>query len=78
MMLEKQVGFGDASSVHFKGMLVGLEPSVTGGWHVHTGYSCEDTAAVGGHYFDGLTPDPWTVANTNYQSDEDGVELSTS
>ena len=72
MMLEKQVG---SSSVHFKGMLTGLEPSVTGGWHVHTGYSCASGSAVGGHYFDGLKTDPWTADNTNYQSDARGVAV---
>ena len=71
-MLEKQV---NSSLVHFKGMLTGLEPSVTGGWHVHTGYSCASGSAVGGHYFDGLDADPWTAVNTNYQSDARGVAV---
>ena len=61
------------------GTIVGLEPSLTGGWHIHSGYSCSETpagltdGAVGGHYYDGLTADPWTLSNTNYNSDESGV-----
>ena len=55
------------------GTIVGLEPSQTGGWHIHSGYSCAETpaglttGAVGGHYFEdsrfeSLQPDndPWT------------------
>ena len=49
------------------GTIVGLEPSLTGGWHIHSGYSCSETpagltdGAVGGHYYDPIaTPnDPW-------------------
>ena len=72
VILEKQ---WRAPSVHFFGVLVGLEPGVTGGWHVHTGYSCDDTDAVGGHYYDPDDPngDPWNIGNTNYQSDGRGV-----
>ena len=41
------------------GVLTGLEPSTSGGWHVHSGFSCTDTDGAGGHYFDGLGSDPW-------------------
>ena len=52
---------------------------MTGGWHIHSGYSCSETpagltaGAVGGHYYDGLAADPWTLSNTNYNSDGSGV-----
>lgn len=41
------------------GVATGLEPSVTGGLHIHTGYSCSDPSLVGGHYYD-LSPPGWT------------------
>ena len=35
------------------------------GTHVHAGNTCEDAAAVGGHYFDAtsITADPWAPIN---------------
>ena len=54
------------------GTIVGLEPSLTGGWHIHSGYSCAETRAVGGHYYD-AGPDPWNIGNTFYQADANGV-----
>lgn len=32
------------------------------GIHIHAGTTCEDAAAVGGHYFDAtsITADPWS------------------
>ena len=37
------------------------------GVHIHSGYSCSDASAVGGHYYaGGVTADPWTgVAYTS-------------
>ena len=62
------------------GTIVGLEPSLTGGWHIHSGYSCAETpaglttGAVGGHYYDaGAGPDPWNIGNTFYVADAKGV-----
>ena len=54
------------------GTIVGLEPSQTGGWHIHSGYSCAETSAVGGHYYD-AAPDPWNIGNTFYEADANGA-----
>jgi Cu/Zn superoxide dismutase len=45
----------------------GLEQNTIGGIHVHVGSTCE---TAGGHYFDGLSSDPWTT--TTYQSTATG------
>ena len=45
-----------AGKLHVTGFLTGLEPGQTGGWHVHTGFSCDDASEVGGHYYDTSTP----------------------
>ena len=54
------------STVTIRGTLIGLEPNVTGGLHIHGGYSCEEAAGVFGHYFEPGQDDPWT---TTYTSD---------
>ena len=44
------------------GVITGLTPSSRGGWHIHTGFSCDsaDLVDVGvAHYFPGMTADPW-------------------
>jgi Cu/Zn superoxide dismutase len=49
----------------FTGSLKGLEDGVTGGFHIHSGTSCDDNASQGGHYYDAtvtgcaVNPDPW-------------------
>ena len=53
-----------------RGVMGGLEPSVTAGFHIHAGYTCDDADGVGGHYYDGLSDDPWT---TTYTSNVQGV-----
>lgn len=62
-----------ADQLTLHGIVSGLERSVTGGWHVHSGYSCEDAAAVYGHYWSTLVTaaDPWTT--TTYTADAMGV-----
>ena len=53
--------------------LAGMEPSTSGGIHVHTGTSCDDASTVGGHYWTPMmtTPDPW--ATTMWTSDSQGT-----
>ena len=55
----------------YKGCLTGLEASVSGGWHVHSGFTCGSKWGVGGHYFPDMPSDPWLT--TQYQSDASGV-----
>eukprot|EP00941_MAST-03F_sp_MAST-3F-sp1_P005009 g5009.t1 len=38
----------------------GLEPNASGGWHVHSGSSCETNEDVGGHFWTEGVTDPWT------------------
>lgn len=60
-----------------KGTLAGLEASRTGGWHVHSGTTCgpitlgTPNTVIGGHYFPGMTQDPWDVIR--YTTDIRGV-----
>ena len=61
-----------AGGIALEGIVAGLEPSATGGMHVHAGFTCDDAESVGGHYYDGLAADPWG-ANTTYDSDGAGV-----
>merc|ERR1711988_232208 len=71
MVLEQPSSAG----VNFTGVLTGLEQNTTGGWHIHSGYSCQAHAAVFGHYMavDGST-DPWlTPVPTTWISDGTGV-----
>ena len=42
------------NAVHIEGLITGA--ALAGGWHVHTGYTCED---VGGHLFTPGGDDPW-------------------
>ena len=59
------------SGVQLKGTLSGLEASTSGGWHVHSGYSCDAGAGVFGHYFAAGGADPWNAVT--YTSDSSGV-----
>ena len=42
----------DDSGIVIEGTIVGLEASVTGGIHIHSGVSCASASYVGGHYYD--------------------------
>jgi hypothetical protein len=53
-----EVSSGSAS-LSVKGLISGLAPNSAGGWHVHTGYTCERAADVGGHLFTPGGDDPW-------------------
>ena len=57
-------------SVTIKGVVGGLEEDTTGGLHIHSGYTCDDADGVGGHYYEGMSDDPW---DTTYTSDADGA-----
>ena len=59
------------SGTRYEGVLTGLEVGVSGGWHVHSGFSCGSSYGVGGHYFEGLGSDPWV--STSYTADNRGV-----
>ena len=59
-----------SSGISIVATLSGLEASVTGGIHIHSGFTCDDADYVGGHYFEGLDDDPWT---TTYTSDASGT-----
>ena len=54
----------------FEYTLSGLEPSTTGGWHVHAGTDCTTHACVGGKYYTAGTADPWTAVT--WTSDANG------
>ena len=41
------------------GALAGLEASVAGGFHIHSGTTCASADDVGGHYYEGMATDPW-------------------
>ena len=63
--------------IEMTGTLTGLEASVTGGYHIHSGTTCASADDVGGHYLGGhysADDDPWT---TNYESDSVGVSQTT-
>ena len=57
------------SGINITGTLGGLEASVSGGFHVHSGFTCDDADGVGGHYFEGMSSDPW---DSMYTSDSNG------
>lgn len=55
--------------------LSGLESSISGGIHIHTGQSCEVADEVGGHYYHKhVKVDPWS---TTYTSDAAGTSTGT-
>lgn len=71
----------DSTSLLFNANLMGLESLCLGcGVHIHTGYTCEDAALVGGHHWNkellGETPedDPWNFEK--YQSTAKGTSTS--
>ena len=55
-------------------VMTGLGADTEGGWHVHSGFSCDD---AGGHYFEGLNDDPWCSSCTRWTSDSAGVAYVT-
>ncbi|MEC8263867.1 MAG: hypothetical protein VX017_11255, partial [Pseudomonadota bacterium] len=60
-----------AGGISVIGTLAGLpastaEAAATGGWHIHTGSTCDApvataNAAVGGHYYPDMATDPWNA-----------------
>ena len=64
------------NDMEYRFKLKGLESSIIGGTHIHTGTTCNDAALVGGHYWNGQNPDPWTNANgAIYTSNAQGKAL---
>ena len=53
--------------VRITGVLGGVEPSVSAGIHIHSGYTCDHVDGAGGHYFDAaadddyMSTDPWST-----------------
>ena len=70
ILLEKPTG---RVGMHFSGIFAGLQPSVSGGWHVHTGASCAEDGAVGGHYYEQGGSDAWS--SIQYTADSSGVAV---
>ena len=48
-----------SGGIEFQPILAGVPKSSSGGVHIHTGYTCEDASAVGGHLFNSTGNDPW-------------------
>ena len=61
------------SSLHIFGIITGLDPNSQGGWHIHTGFTCDDATAVGGHYYDPNGEDDWIPIK--WRSDSKGVAV---
>ena len=55
--------------------LSGLEASVTGGIHIHSGFECSsDGAITGGHYIGDMGYDRWTAAyGATYTTNDMGI-----
>jgi hypothetical protein len=52
---------GAGGALHIVGLITGLTPLSSGGWHIHTGVTCDTAArADGKHYYDEAAGDPWT------------------
>ena len=58
--------------INIKGIVAGVEASVTAGIHIHSGFTCDDSSGVGGHYYEGMSDDPWT---TTYTSNDNGFAV---
>ena len=67
------VGYVDGT-LTVNAVLSGLGSEMTGGWHIHSGFSCDD---AGGHYFEGLNDDPWCSTCTTWTSNKAGVAYVT-
>ena len=50
-----------STGITLTGTVTGVEASATGGIHIHSGVTCATTDDPGGHYYDGMTSDPWTT-----------------
>jgi hypothetical protein len=53
------------SGIKITGTLTGVEASATGGIHIHEGVSCATTSDPGGHYYEGMSSDPWSTTSVN-------------
>merc|ERR1711884_244917 len=69
-LLKVTAGAVTRTGITMIGTLSGLPASSTAGLHIHAGRTCDDASGVGGHYFQGMSRDPWT---TTYMSDANGA-----
>mmetsp|Transcript_2627 Transcript_2627/g.5360 ORF Transcript_2627/g.5360 Transcript_2627/m.5360 type:complete len:263 (+) Transcript_2627:721-1509(+) len=61
-----------SAGVSIMGTVTNVEASCTScGLQIHTGYTCDDASAVGGHFYDTSGSGPW--ASTSHTSNENGV-----
>ena len=65
-----EVSSGSAS-LSVKGLISGLAPNSAGGWHVHSGYTCNSSNLVGGHFYPTGGADVWIASR--WASDANGV-----
>ena len=56
------VSDSSATGITVTGMLAGLPAQQSGGWHIHSGHTCEVLTAVGGHYYTAVE-DPWNAVS---------------
>jgi len=60
-----------SGDIYVSGLISGLNASTSGGWHIHSGFSCDNPLLVGGHYFASGQVDPWL--STRYAANNEGV-----
>lgn len=72
-----QFTYNDQSWLALQADVAGLPKSTTGGLHIHTGYTCEDASAVGGHLLKDDGTDPWNSVDTIYESNAAGFANNT-
>ena len=74
-----KAGLEGGAGIIFSGELENLLPNESGGFHIHSGTSCDGPEAQGGHYYETTVPecdipiDPWVPAyGATYISTDQG------